>query len=162
MKIIDNYFTDADFKRITNIFESPLCPWYYAKGIVDHDDNNALDDYFFCHMVYERLQPVSNYFFDLIKILEPKNLGVITRIKCNMYPRTTMVNIHPWHTDSITQQLNGALLMLNTCDGFTGFKNGERAYSVANRMVLFDSSEEHHSTSTSDASVRMTLNINYV
>ena len=35
MKIIDNYFIDSDFKKITNIFGSSVCPWYYAKGIVD-------------------------------------------------------------------------------------------------------------------------------
>ena len=165
MKIIDNYFIDSDFKKITNMFESSICPWYYAKGVIDwnnRDNNNKLDDYFFCHMVYEKLTPQSNYFYDLIKILEPKNLGIITRIKCNLYPRTAKVNFHPWHTDSPTHKLRGALLMLNTCDGFTGFKDGTKVNSVANRMVLFDSSKEHHSTSTSDVSVRMTLNINYV
>tara|TARA_B100000424_G_C22782658_1_gene420742 strand:+ start:174 stop:743 length:570 start_codon:yes stop_codon:yes gene_type:complete len=183
LRVIDNFFSQEDFKKITNIFENPMCPWYLSRGITNEDstvelsnDTSALDNYMFCHMLYEPYADgIASYapsvhFSELISIITAPmkkvlgtELNVITRIKCNMYPRTNIVNRHPWHTDSNTQPaLRGALLMLNTCDGYTGFIDGTKVGSVANRMAIFDANEKHHSTSTSDASVRLTLNINYV
>jgi hypothetical protein len=51
---------------------------------------------------------------------------------------------------------------LNTCDGYTGFADGTKVESVENRLILFDSLEDHYSTSTSNAQARINLNINYV
>ena len=32
----------------------------------------------------------------------------------------------------------GAIFSLNTCDGYTKFKDGTKVESVANRIVIFD------------------------
>ena len=184
IRVIDNFFSQEDFKKITNIFENPNCYWFLSRGIIATEDStikvsndtSALDNYMLCNMLYEPYAhgivsyAASVQFSELIDTIATPlkeslgtELNAITRIKCNMYPRTSIVNRHPWHTDSNVQPaLRAALLMLNTCDGFTGFIDGTKVESVANRMAIFDANDKHHSTSTSDASVRLTLNINYV
>ena len=176
LKIIDNFLEEEDFKRVVDMFLHSETSWFYTPGISDDDSsakfsaNNPLDNFMFAHMIYGDYLPRSNAFDELHKILIPRLIHYIgmdfnsmTRMKANMYTRTNEVNIHPWHKDTSSQPiLRGALLMLNTCDGYTGFIDGTQVDSVENRMVLFDATEKHHSTSTSNASVRLTLNINYV
>ena len=58
--------------------------------------------------------------------------------------------------------LKGALFSLNTCDGYTGFEDGTQIDSVENRVVFFDATKQHHSTSCSNAPYRLNINVNYV
>ena len=51
---------------------------------------------------------------------------------------------------------------LNTCDGYTVFKNGEKVESVANRYIEFDSNLMHSGTSTTDSKRRVVINFNYI
>ena len=176
LKIIDDFLQEDKFKRVQDMFNHEETSWFYTPGISDDDSsakfssNNPLDNFMFAHMIYAEYLPRSNAFQELNDILIPAltneigmDFNAMTRMKANLYPRTQEVNIHPWHKDTSTQPLlRGALLMLNTCDGYTGFIDGTKVDSVANRMVLFDATEKHHSTSTSNASVRLTLNVNYV
>ena len=176
LKIIDDFLPEEKFKRLQDMFNHEETSWFYTPGISDDDSsakysaNNPLDNFMFAHMIYTDLIPRSNSFEEVRDIILPRlqqEIGIdfqcMTRMKANLYPRTHEVNIHPWHVDTNNQPaLRGALLMLNTCDGFTGFIDGTQVDSVANRMVLFDATEKHHSTSTSNASVRLTLNVNYV
>ena len=176
ISILDNFLPEENFKKLLGIIEGPEMAWYFTPGISDqsrtaeYQANNPLDNYMLAHMFYNEYVPRSVYFEDVRDlVVEPlvDYLGVewntLVRIKCNFYPRTNEVNIHPWHVDSTAMPaLKGALLMLNTCDGYTGFADGTEVDSVANRMILFDAHERHHSCSTSNAQRRLTLNINYV
>ena len=176
ISIIDNFLPEENFKKLLGIIEGPAMSWYFTPGISDqsrtaeYQANNPLDNWMMAHMFYNDYVPRSVYFEDVRDlVLRPliDYLGVewntLTRIKCNFYPRTNEVNIHPWHVDSTAMPaLKGALLMLNTCDGYTGFADGTEVDSVANRMILFNAHERHHSCSTSNAQRRLTLNINYV
>jgi len=55
----------------------------------------------------------------------------------------------------------GALLSLNTCDGYTRFETGEKIDSVANRIIFFDPSIRHTSTNTTNDKRRININFNY-
>ena len=57
---------------------------------------------------------------------------------------------------------SSALLSLNTCDGYTKLKDGTKIDSIANRILLFDPSEEHCSTTTTNIFARINININYI
>ena len=163
LTIKDNYLSKEEFDKIYNFFTHPSTKWQLKYGVA-YEHNGSLDDYFFGHMVYSNLFPQSQFFGDLMTILHPYFKGkVIYRIKCNLYTRTEKVVEHQWHTDDPELPvLKGALLMLNTCDGYTGFEDGTKVESVANRMIFFDALKRHHSTSTSNSSTRLTLNINYI
>lgn len=107
-------------------------------------------DRIFSAEVFEKLQP-------LIDLINPKAL---IRIKINNYPRTPFVVHHQDHIDN-TFKHNGALFYVNTNNGVTVVEKDTEIASVENKLVLFDSSEPHHSTSSSDVSRRITININY-
>ena len=174
IKVIDNWLTTSDFLVIKDLFHSPDTSWFRVPGISDNtltmEFLNPLDNYMFAHLVYDHYVPLSDAFTRIKDIVEPalkKQLGhdfrQIVRIKCNLYPRTSEVQTHPWHTDANDiLGLRGCLLALNTNDGFTGFEDGTEVDSVENRAIFFDSTERHHSTSCSNASFRLNMNINYV
>ena len=174
ISVVDNWLQVSDFLVIKDLFHSPDTSWFRVPGIADNTQTmeflNPLDNYMFAHLVYNDMVPMSDAFQRLKAILEPalrKHLGhdfrQILRIKANLYPRTSEVQMHPWHTDSSdVLGLRGCLLSLNTCDGYTGFEDGTEVDSVENRAIFFDSTERHHSTSCSNASFRLNMNINYV
>ena len=56
----------------------------------------------------------------------------------------------------------GALFSLNTCDGYTKFNDGTKVESVANRIIFFDASKNHQSTTTSNAKLRYNINFNFL
>ena len=85
----------------------------------------------------------------------------LIRIKANFYPNTERLQEHPMHVDMEFSH-SGAILSLNTCDGYTKLKDGTKIDSVANRVLLFDASEEHCSTTTTNVSARINININYI
>ena len=174
LRIIDNWLSTSEFLVLKDIFTSTTCNWFIVNGISANSETmknlNPLDNYMFAHMVYQQYTPYSNYWDKVMEIIHPKlketcgqDFRAISRIKVNMYPRTPEVVQHPWHTDSAEiQGLRGLLLSFNTCDGYTGFADGTEVDSVENRAILFDSTEKHYSTSCSNASYRLNMNINYV
>ena len=82
------------------------------------------------------------------------------RIKANLYPSSETLHEHKMHVDFDYSHCT-ALFSLNTCDGYTKLKDGTKINSVANRILLFDASEEHCSTTTTDTFARVNININY-
>ena len=81
-------------------------------------------------------------------------------MKINAYPYTEEVHEHNNHIDYSFKH-TGAIFSLNTCDGYTKLKNGRKIESVANRLLLFDSSKEHCSTTTSSTELRYNINFNF-
>ena len=174
IKVVDNWLTTSDFLVLKDLFHSTDTSWFRVPGIADNTQTmellNPLDNYMFAHLVYDQYVPMSDAFQRIKDIVDPalrKELGhdfrQIVRIKCNLYPRTSEVQTHPWHTDSNDiLGFKGCLLGLNTNDGFTGFEDGTEVDSVENRAIFFDANERHHSTSCSNASFRLNMNINYV
>ena len=174
IRVIDNFLPTNEFITIKDLFVSGNAPWYRAEGISGEDSTNALvnplDNHYFAHLLYLNYLPRSDYWEQVHTVLHTaiqQHLGVqfraITRIKANMYTRTEEVQVHPFHVDSADQSgLQGMVLSLNTCDGYTGFLDGTEVDSVENRAVFFDSTKKHHSTSTSNAPYRMNINVNWL
>ena len=54
-----------------------------------------------------------------------------------------------------------AIFSLNSCDGFTMLEDGTRIDSKANRMLIFEGSQLHGSTTTTDSWARCNININF-
>ena len=85
----------------------------------------------------------------------------LIRARINFFPHTSKVQEHKLHTDFNFNHIAG-IFCLNTCNGYTGFENGDKIDSVANRMIFFDGSELHHSTTTSNAPGRWNIAFNFV
>ena len=81
-------------------------------------------------------------------------------MRANLYSNQGKIIEHANHIDYSFKH-KGALFSLNTCDGFTVLKDGTKIQSVANRILLFDPSQPHHSSTCTDAKIRCNININY-
>ena len=79
----------------------------------------------------------------------------------NLYPNTEKVYEHEMHQDFDFSHKT-AIFSINTCDGYTKLEDGTKIDSVANRILLFDASKEHCSTTTTNVSTRINININYI
>ena len=107
-------------------------------------------------------KPCSPHFEMILPILEKLNIKSLIRVKANLYPYSgETLHEHGMHTDYEFPHY-AALLSLNTCDGYTKLEDGSKIESIANRMVIFDASQKHCSTTTTSDFARINININYL
>jgi len=160
LKIIDDYFNINSVKCLTETILSKDFPWYYAPAVATEKESDSLYNFYYTHIVYSNFKPNSQlfqeFFLPLIEQLEVKSL---VRIKVNMYPRTDTVYEHNEHTD-YSYKHKGCILYLNTCDGYTKIEKTV-VNSVENRIVVFDPSISHNSSTCSNDRFRLTINFNY-
>jgi len=175
MKVIDNFLDEEYF----NILAHQICyasgnfgsqfPWYYVQS--KHSYTNTML-FFFTHYIYRGYEGdvylPSNSIYNLVqpfvkKVKVIENEDKITEswmIRANLYPNTEKLQEHPMHRDADFSH-NSAVLYLNTCDGYTKMVDGTKINSVANRLVTFDASELHCSTTTTNVAGRFVLIVNY-
>lgn len=139
-------------------------PWNLSGRINDGDTKN--EDMYFGTMVYfnsndEGWAPsIDRRPFQTI--LEKLQIQATIRVKANLYitSDTSQVNYHAPHIDnSFVHQ--GALFFLTNCDAPTTMFDGVEIESKENRLLLFDPSTSHFSSSPTNALYRVTININY-
>mgnify|MGYP003147354189 CR=1 FL=1 len=156
MKIIDNFLPQEEFNKIQNIIMGEQFNYFYKNYVTSPEDT---DYFYFAHELYKDNVPQSDY----INLLQPlftklKILSLI-RAKVNCFPRTEKLIKYGKHVDK-TFKHKGAIFYINTCNGGTYVKD-KFIKSVANRMLLFDSSKAHQSTNCTDEKCRFNININY-
>jgi hypothetical protein len=170
-KVIDNYLDEEYFNSLVNLFSSPkntgnaLMPWFFQSSTVypkiGEDELDEDKFFYMVHMLYDKNVPISNMYEKLIPVFQTLGAKALIRTKINLYPNTETLHEHPMHTDYDFSH-SAAILSLNTCDGYTKLKDGTKIDSVANRILFFDGSEEHCSTTTTNVPARNNININFV
>ena len=90
-------------------------------------------------------------------------MHALIRVKVNYYNSTPEVVEHCKHYDYPAMPLphKGAILYLNTNDGFTRLEDGTKIESIENRLLVFDASKMHNSTTTTSFEGRYNINVNY-
>jgi hypothetical protein len=156
-KVIDNFLDEKYFNSLVSFLEE--IPWFFLKEVVAGIPENKI--FLLYHLFYAQNVPKSAHFDILVPLLQKLGVNCLMRIKANLYPNTEKLHEHPMHRDFEFSSTT-ALLSLNTCDGYTKLKDGTKIDSIANRMVIFDSGEEHCSTTTTNVSARYNININYI
>ena len=160
LDIKENFLGEKDFKRLKEVICESKFPWFYGSRVAD-DTDNKLGSYYYQHNM-----GTENAFYDfMLPVYAKLNIEVINnsieRTRANHYPRTEKLMEHGLHRDQ-DYHTKTMLLFLNTCDGYTYFKEPDRrVYSVENTAVLFDSFFMHRSTTTTNANRRLTLQVNY-
>lgn len=158
MNVIDNFLNEQDAKFISETMFSEQFPWNYINGV---SDKKFLDkDYYFIHPFYDTYQIISNYFKLITPILKIINPKAIIRCKGNLFPNSEKLIEYGMHSD-FSYNHKGLVYYVNTNNGYTGFGDGTKVQSIANRAVIFDSSVPHYSTNCTDDQVRINININY-
>lgn len=156
MKIIDNFLSDNDFKKIQQIFMSDNFPYYFNNTVVDEKDTK---NFYFVHTLYDQNVVNSDFFKTIDPLLNKLNILFLRRAKVNCYTRTDKLIKHKAHKD-LPMSHEGAILSLNTCNGGT-YIGKKFIKSVANRILLFDPSVSHSSTNCTDQQARFNININW-
>ena len=164
MKVIDNFLPDDVFANIYKVVMEQNLNWSFANYVAFLDEKKEPWNYFYSHMVYDDDRPYSTLydvvfpFVQQVHTVEP--LRSCMRIIVNAYPHTPELKSHQKHTDFDFAH-KGAILYLNSCDGYT-WCQGEKVYSVANRVLLHDPSIPHYSTTTTTDQRRVIINLNYI
>ena len=176
VKTIQDFLPKQSFNRLSQIIFAPTFSWYLTTSVASpylkSKENSKL--FYMSHLVYEKekydkINPNDQTIIDLLLgKLEPEErfLAIsqeeeLIRMKINFYPNTTELHEHDYHRDYEYSHM-GAILSLNTCDGYTQIRETDtKYYSWANTLLTFDPSEEHCSTTTTNAVGRFNININY-
>lgn len=168
-KVVDNFLNTTEFKHLQSlIIGNTDFNWNITTNVAnrgtDKDYDNNLEDqlwnWYGIHPVYATI-PLSPHFETIAGIFCSKfDIKSLIRIKINFYPYTTKIQEHAKHQDFLFSH-SAAVFSLNTCDGFTRMANGDKVDSVENRIVFFDASEYHNSSTTSNQKGRYNINFNY-
>ena len=163
MKVIDDFLDKKDFLFVHNLIMNEPFPWFhmdsYKETGLEKDKTNNFS--YYLHMLYDDNVPTSQYFEQIVPLIFDKiEFKSLIRVKVNSYARENKLIEHDLHTD-YDYSNTGAVLSINTCDGYTKFEDGTKVESVANRIVLFDASKPHCSTNTTNQQRRVNINFNY-
>lgn len=154
--VVDNFLLEEEFKKIKDSMMGDQFPWFYTKGV-----GSKKDGIYFTHSFYQNYS-ISSTFSSLVEGLVNKlNPAGIIRIKGNCYPKTEKLIEHDSHIDYEFSH-KGFIFYVNTNNGYTKMKDGEKIASIANRGLFFDASLEHNSSTCTDADARININFNYV
>ena len=167
--VIDNFLPQEQFEEVRDsIMYHFDFPWYIHKR-VNTVGKNCTEEYwnwYATHTFYRNDYATSQQCHRIYDIFIPRFVEMniyhsLLRIKGNFYPHTETLKEHAGHRDYLYSN-TGALYSLNTCDGYTKFSDGTKSESIANRIVFFDASKEHSSTTTSNAKLRYNINFNFI
>jgi len=171
-KVIDNFLDEEYFDSLVTLFTdkekkgNAIMPWFFGSsiaypGLVEFDLQIEDKLFYMVHLFYNNNAPNSEHYESLFPLLEKLKTKCMIRIKANLFPNTEILHEHPMHID-YPYSHSGAILSLNTCDGYTKLEDGTKINSVANRILLFDAGKRHCSTTTTNISARINININYM
>ena len=169
MKIVDNFLSEDELKTLQDMIVFNMDFPFFLTSHLNNKDNNSTKfwEWYGSNCIYRVEEGIDIYTSDIglynkvWKLFAPKiQCDKLIRIKANFYPYTQTVKEHAPHCDYVFPHA-GAVYSLNTCDGFTRVDN-QIVNSVENRMVFFDASKLHNSTTTSNAKGRFNINFNFL
>lgn len=160
-KVEDDFLPIDFFNQIRNEIYSGRMPFLFINCVADSNDT-GLQHWYFIHDFYDNKRVLSSYYESiLIPILDILDAKSIINAKVNIYPNTPQIIKHGLHRDH-DFDVKSALINFSTCDGYTYLKEHDtKIESVMNRCLHFNSYNLHHSTTTTNAPIRVSMNINY-
>ena len=172
-EIIDDALDYKQFENVRDFICSDTFSWYFQKTVTYQTGHSELlkEPLTELQQIYNDMYTHTIYVDDVINtknevwekiqpITQMLKIKSLMRIKVNNYPRTSKLIHHKNHFDYPFKH-KGALFYVNDCDGLTVLEDGTEIESVANRLLLFDSSKPHHSTTTTNKPRRININFNY-
>ena len=171
LKVIDNFLSDDEFNLLVSNTIGRNDGQQVQFRVVSNVENYGAEieeywSWYMVNMIYLNDSPQNEICGKIYEMFIPKfkqlvNFKTLIRIKMNAYPYTNVVKEHKGHIDFEYEHV-GAVFSLNTCDGYTKFSDGTKSESIANRIVFFDASKKHSSTTTSNAKLRYNINFNFI
>jgi len=169
IKVIDNFLSKDELKTLQDlIIFNPDFPFWLSSHLNNMDtDSTNFWEWYGSNSIYKVGEGVDLYMsninlYNMVwSMFAPRiQYDKLIRIKANFYPHTETVKEHAPHSDYDFDHA-GAVYSLNTCDGYTRI-GGECVDSIENRIVFFNASKLHNSTTTSNAKGRYNINFNFL
>tara|TARA_B100000287_G_C20555606_1_gene750284 strand:+ start:689 stop:1171 length:483 start_codon:yes stop_codon:yes gene_type:complete len=159
MEVIENYLPHDYFEHLQKSVLSCNFPWLYEAEVANLGENQS-EHFYFTHRIYEEYAPKSSFFQECVPFFEQLEMNALVRARALLYVNQGKQIVHEKHTDYNFEHKT-AVFYLNTNNGYTEFEDGTKVESVENRIVLFDGSKPHNSSTCTDQKVRVVLSINY-
>ena len=100
-KVIDNYLSHDDFKKLKDIIFNTEFPWYHNENIVTDDellkDSNGIPFYYQVHLIYQDNKPNSTFYDSIMKYFD--FALSLYRVKVNYYPNQGQFIEDSYHAD---------------------------------------------------------------
>tara|TARA_R100000805_G_C3574877_1_gene80047 strand:+ start:231 stop:737 length:507 start_codon:yes stop_codon:yes gene_type:complete len=158
MKVISNFLSEENHKKLKNILESHTIPWYFNDKVVTDKDS----PFQFTHPFYNGGMPSETIelIHPILMLLSPLS---IIRAKANCTFKTDK-NINTGsHTDNKQKGLKSAVYFVNDNDGYLhNFEEKKSVKSVANTMCIIDSNVLHAGFTCTNSDRRLVINICYL
>jgi hypothetical protein len=165
--IYDNFLPVNEFGELANMLgPNGNFPWFLSGRINNNDTKN--DDMYFATLMFHAPDRFDvqwknvQYLEPFLYLTSKMNIWGLHRIKANMYfkSQSGKVEQHAMHQDAVFPH-SGALFYLQDCDAPTIMECGTEIESKANRLLFFDPTKPHASSSPTNVPYRVTININY-
>ena len=163
MNIYKNFLPKKTFKKIQSELMSDQMPWYFINGVDYINDGFFKFTYVF---IDEYGINCRENFMNVIKpLLSKLKAKRFYLVKVNLLTKTDKIIEYGYHTDfdKGCEQFDGktAVYYINTCNGYTKFKNGKKIKSEENKLIEFNTKIKHKGSSCTDEKTRIAINLNY-
>lgn len=159
-QIIDNFLSIDEYKEIKNFILQDKFPWNFTPIVTSEKEKLPFNaSYYFTHLFWYGfyVEEESQIFAPIVNKIECKSM---IRIKSNLYPSTEKIIHHDNHID-YDYAHRSAIFYLNSNNGLTVLEDKVEVNSVENRLLFFDGSKIHRSTTCSDSKCRVNINFNF-
>jgi hypothetical protein len=158
MNIYKNFLNKEKLKSFKLELFNKEFPWYYR----DKQTNKKNNTFYFTHCFMKDQKIHSDWYETFIKpIVEKIEATNILEIRANLVVNTGKKQKSGYHVDFPYLKNKTAILYMNTCNGYTMFKNKKKVTSEENKMIIFDGQLEHQGVSQTDTKRRIVINFNY-
>ena len=159
MEVKNNFLDDVHLNQLDELIDRPTFPWFLQKEKVAGTN----DGYWLSHIIYDVNTPRSNSYDSVIKIFKNYLKYIsLCRITVNLLLKQETPSISTFHSDFNEKKITTAIFYLNTNNGYTEFKDGNRIDCVRNRLIMFPAITPHRAIGQTDVTKRIVLNFNFV
>jgi len=177
LTILDNFIDNNKYQCVRSSVEDQKFTWY-KHGILYNKKSNSDTGFFFDGDEKYNMQFVNvlfdkdtrrqelKYFIPIISKLNINSQNLL-RFKVNLTLNWGKQVFSGYHIDIIEDSptpdyiIMTAVYYINTNNGFTQFKDGDKVNSVANRIVIFPGDRYHAGVTCDDEAYRLVANINW-
>jgi len=157
----DNFLSDFHLTKLDELIDHTF-PWFLQKEQIAGKNDGC----WFSHLMYDQDAPQSPKYETIHKIFSNYlNYISLCRITTNLLFKQDNPSISAFHTDCEyldKTKITTAIFYLNTNNGATEFKDGDRIDSVRNRLIMFPNFTLHRAIGQTDANQRVVFNFNFI
>lgn len=171
-QIVDDFLPVDVHSRLKSLMFSNEFPWYVIQSLVATGDSAYQDKrkcFKFYHALYCNHAPTSNFYKEIIPILEVIKPSFIMSVRAFLttytgekYNQGFHIDYEPEKFQGIEGHLKNCVYYINTNNGGTQFEGGEFIESRENRALLFNANQRHAAVTPDDTNIRIVLNLLYI